>query len=140
MNEHPPILLDTCAAIWIGEDQWIEPEAEAAINLEWADDYPILLSPITAWEVGLLTARGRLPLTMTPERWFAELAGRPGVRLAEMTPEILIAASYLPGVPPNDPADRILAATARRLGCRLMTRDAKLLAYAASGQMGAIAC
>jgi len=62
------------------------------------------------------------------------------VRLADMSPDVLIASSFLPGTPPRDPADRILAATAREYGYRLMTRDTPLLAYARQGHLQALAC
>ena len=59
------------------------------------------ISPITAWEVGMLTAHGRLQLLIRPERWFANLFEAPGVRLADMSADVLIASSYLPGRPPR---------------------------------------
>ena len=64
----------------------------------------------------------------------------PGMRLAELSPEILIASSFLPGTPPKDPADRILLATARDLGATLVTRDRAILAYGESGQINTLAC
>jgi PIN domain nuclease of toxin-antitoxin system len=57
-----------------------------------------------------------------------------------MSPELLIAASFLPGKPPRDPADRIIAATARDLGATLITRDRVLLDYGAQGHLSVVAC
>jgi PIN domain nuclease of toxin-antitoxin system len=96
--------------------------------------------PITAWELGLLTARGRLSLLMTPQRWFDRLLEAPGLRLSEMPPSVLIASSFLPGSLPADPADRIIAATAREFGFRLVTRDRPLLDYAKQGHIRALIC
>ena len=62
------------------------------------------------------------------------------MQLAEMSPDILIASSFLPGKPPRDPADRILLATARDLGATLVTRDRAILAYGESGQVSTLAC
>jgi PIN domain nuclease of toxin-antitoxin system len=135
-----PILLDTCAAIWVANSGDLAADALNAINRARADDEHILVSPITAWELGLLVSRGRMNLLMPPERWFGRLLQAPGLRLAEMTPDILIASSFLPGTPPKDPADRILAATAREYGYALMTRDRPLLDYAGQGHIQAIAC
>lgn len=98
------------------------------------------VSPITAWEVGMLTSRGRLQLLIRPERWFSNLFEVPGVRLADMSPDVLIASSYLPGKPPKDPTDRIIAATARELGATLITRDRALLDYGAQGHVAVLAC
>ena len=57
-----------------------------------------------------------------------------------MSPAILIASSFLPGEPPRDPADRIIAATARAFGQTLITRDGELLPYAKAGYLAAINC
>jgi PIN domain nuclease of toxin-antitoxin system len=64
----------------------------------------------------------------------------PGLRLAAMRPDVLIASSGLPGSPPNDPADRIIVTTAREHLFRLVTRDRLLLNYAAQGYCRALAC
>jgi PIN domain nuclease of toxin-antitoxin system len=88
----------------------------------------------------MLVSRGRLTLAISPEAWFTSLRQLPGIRLAPLTPEILIASTVLPGVPPRDPADRIIAATARALGLTIVTRDGELLPYAAAGHLAAIRC
>lgn len=135
-----PILLDTCALIWLVED---EPLAPAAIDLlNAASDAGAItyVSPISAWEVGLLAARERLKLLITPQRWFQRLLETSNVQLADMSPDILIASSFLPGKPPRDPADRIIAATARDCGCTLLTRDRALLDYAKQGYIRALEC
>lgn len=135
-----PILLDTCAVIWIAEDEPIAGEATEALNAAHAAGAPTYISPITAWEVGLLAARERLKLLITPERWFDRVVKLPNVQLAEMSPDLLIASSFLPGTAPRDPADRIIAATARDLGCTLMTRDRALLDYGEQGHVKIMAC
>jgi PIN domain nuclease of toxin-antitoxin system len=135
-----PILLDTCAIIWIGEQERIEPAAADALNAAYAAGIPTYVSPISAWEVGMLVARERLKLLITPERWFERLVKLPGMHLAEMRPNVLIASSFLPGTAPRDPADRIIAATARDLGCTLVTRDRALLDYGEQGHVKVMAC
>ena len=82
---------------------------------------------------------GRLALSLPPLKWFERVLDL-GVDLASLTPAILIASSTLPGPPLRDPADRIIATTARDGGYRLMTRDQPLLDFAADGQVAAIAC
>jgi len=57
-----------------------------------------------------------------------------------MPPELLIASSFLPGKPPRDPFDRIIAATARDLGATLITRDRALLDYGKQGHLSVVAC
>jgi PIN domain nuclease of toxin-antitoxin system len=135
-----PLLLDTCATIWITNEEPISLPTSEAIRRAREDDEPIFVSPITAWELGLLVSRGRMILQMPPERWFFRLLEAPGLQLADMPPELLIASSFLPGTPPRDPADRILAATARQYGYALVTRDRLLLDYAEQGHIQALAC
>ena len=140
MSTEAPLLLDTCAAIWISGEQPFARQTTAALERARAANQPIYVSPITAWEMGLLVSRGRMNLQMPPERWFTRLIEAPGLRLADMPPSVLVAASFLPGTPLRDPADRILAATAREFGYQLVTRDRPLLEYAQQGHIQALAC
>jgi PIN domain nuclease of toxin-antitoxin system len=135
-----PVLLDTHAAIWLAADKSLAKPADDALDAASEAGVPTYVSPITAWEVGLLVSRQRIKLLTTPERWFQLLFDFPNMRLADMPPELLIASSFLPGRPPRDPADRILAATARDLGATLITRDRELLAYGKQGHIGVVAC
>lgn len=134
------LLLDTCAAIWLMGGESMSEESREAIRRASAGRVGIYVSPFTAWEIGTLIAKQRLQLTLSPEIWFGRLVSLPGVRLAELTPMILLASTALPGVPPADPADRIIAATARDQGHAVITRDKKLLDYARYGHIRAIAC
>jgi PIN domain nuclease of toxin-antitoxin system len=134
------LLWDTCAAIWIAEGEKLAPAALQALDQAHAAGVPSYVSAITAWEIGLLAARGRLQMLITPQRWFARLLEVPNVRLAGLSPDILIASSYLPGTPPRDPADRIIAATARDLGATLVTRDGALLDYGIQGHVNVLVC
>ncbi len=134
------LLLDTCAAIWVAEKETISDQAIDALNESVDRDEPIYVSMISSWEIGLLVARGRLPLSMDPLAWFERLLEIPGVRLAGISPRILVGSSFLPGRPPHDPMDRIIIAIAREGGYRLVTRDKHLLAYADEGHVQALAC
>jgi PIN domain nuclease of toxin-antitoxin system len=103
----------------------------------------VFVSPISAWEIGLLSRSkpGRaVRFLPDPNTWFATFLAAPGIRLAAFTPEMAIAASHLPEPLHGDPADRLLISTARALGMPIVTRDAKILDYAAAGRVGVIAC
>ena len=134
-----PLLLDTNAAIWIMQDKPVARAAQGAIDAGLESSTGVFVSPITAWEVGQLVSRNRLNLLATPRGWFQTLLAIPAMRLAELSPDILIAASFLPGTPPNDPADRILIATARELAAKLVTRDRSMLAYGEKGNVSVMA-
>jgi PIN domain nuclease of toxin-antitoxin system len=135
-----PLLWDTCAAIWIYEQAKLSQPSLDAMAAAHREGVPSYISPVTAWEIGMLVSRGRLQLLIKPERWFANLFEAPGVKMAEMSPELLIASSYLPGRPPKDPTDRIIAATARELGATLITRDRALLEYGKQGHIAVVEC
>lgn len=133
------LLLDTHAALWLDSGAPMAAEALAAIEAAAAGP-GVLLSPVSAWEIGLLVAKGRITLDLPAPAWLARFLALPGVRPAPLTPGAAVLAATLPGDLHADPADRLLAATARELGAPLVTRDARLLAYAAAGHMRAVAC
>jgi PIN domain nuclease of toxin-antitoxin system len=95
---------------------------------------------MTAWEVATLVAKNRLHLALSSEAWFDALLGLAGVRLAPMPPRVLIASTTLPGAPPRDPVDRIIAATGRTFGYSVVTRDGELMLYARAGHIDAVGC
>lgn len=134
------VLLDTCAAIWLMNGEALSDPGLAAIRDAQSANGGIYVSPFTAWEIGTLVAKARLYLTLSPEAWFDTLLAKRGVRLAPMTPKMLLASTSLPGTPPSDPADRIILATARIYGYVVVTRDRKLLNYARQGHLRVKAC
>lgn len=134
------VLLDTCAAIWLMNGDPISAESRAAIAAAQTENLGIYVSPMTAWEIATLAAKDRLQLTLSPEAWFDYLMRLPGLRLAPMPPGVLIASASLPGAPPNDPVDRIVAATARTFGLSIITRANELILYARAGHIEAVEC
>jgi len=135
----PPLLLDTNAAIWLSRDELKLSTSEKLDDAARAG-IATYVSPVTAWEVGQLVSRNRLSLGTTPQRWFARILATPNVHLAELSPDILMAASFLPGTPPRDPMDRMLIATARELAATLVTRDRAILAYGETGNVSVVGC
>ena len=135
------VLLDTCASIWLLEQQPMSAASLDAIR-DATRSGRVLVSPISAWEIGLLAQRPRRALSFepSPQAWFSDLLTLPGVRLTPLGHRAAIAASSLPGQLHRDPADRLLIATARELDVPLVTRDRRILAYAAQGHLRAIAC
>jgi PIN domain nuclease of toxin-antitoxin system len=111
-----------------------------AIREAQVDRAGVYVSAITAWEVATLVSKERYRLYVSSTVWFGRLLALAGVRLAPLTPEIVIASAFLPGDPPIDPADRMIAATARQHGLLLITRDRKLTAYAAQDHLRVLFC
>jgi len=138
------VLLDTCAVIWLANGDPLASEAVAGI-VHAGLHGGIFVSPLSAWEIGMLSKPrpGRadaLRFLPDPAAWFARFMAGAGIKQAAFTPEIAIAASRLPGDLHGDPADRLLIATARHLGLPIVTRDRKIIAYAATGEVSVIVC
>lgn len=133
------LLLDTCAILWTGKDQRIAAGALHALA-EWLPLQAVHASPFSAWEISLLTVRGRLSLPLDVDVWFESYLARGGIQLAPLPIGTLIAAHTLPGAPPKDPADRILIATARQENLAIVTRDRRILDYGEAGLVQTVVC
>jgi len=134
------LLLDTCAAIWITENEGLSDLAIEAMDAAYARAEPVFVSPITAWERALLSERGKLVSPIAPLTWFERLVRDAKLTIAALTPSILVDCWFLPGDIHRDPADRIIIATARALDLTIITRDRPILEYAERGNVRALAC
>lgn len=134
------LLLDTCATLWVANGDVIASKARDELTQALEQSETVFISPITAWEIGLLASRRRVSLRLNPLRWFEKLMQAPGLALAAMDVDVLVASSFLPDCDLRDPADRIIVATAREHDYRIVTRDRVILAYAERGLCRAIAC
>ena len=135
-----PLLLDTCACLWLTHGDPMSSASRRAIADAQRGAAGIHVSLITAWEVATLVAKGRYRLMVTPKVWFARLLALPGIRSLPLTADILIDSTTLPGRPPKDPADRIIAASARQYGYTVVTRDSELLPYGRRGFLRTLVC
>jgi PIN domain nuclease of toxin-antitoxin system len=84
------------------------------------------LSPISVWECLILAGKGRLAIEQDPGEWVEEALRRAPMKEAALTHEIALDSRRV-DLPHQDPADRLLAATARVMGLRLLTADERLL-------------
>jgi PIN domain nuclease of toxin-antitoxin system len=135
------VLLDTCAMIWLFERQPMTEASREAIQ-SCAASNAVLVSPVSAWEIGMLATsrRSGIRFAPSPDLWWADMLRLEGVRLTPLLPDAAIAASFLPGSLHRDPADRLLIASARALDVPIVTRDERILAYAGRGHVQVIAC
>lgn len=134
-----PLLIDTCVALWMMDDK-LNQAAVDALGRAYNAGKPTYVSPITAWEIGTMARKGRFRSSYTPQRWFEKLTSAPGMAVADLTAGILMESQLLPGPMHDDPADRIIAATAREFGFTVMTRDSGLLDYGAEGYLSVLEC
>lgn len=112
------IILDTHIWIW-----WVhsaDPLTEVQEQTIVANEGDkIGVSTISLWEIAKLIEYGRLELPFSIEAWFEQAINYPGIEILELTPEIVIASTRLPGEFHRDPADQIIVATARINNCPL---------------------
>lgn len=128
-------LLDTHVWIWL---QQADPQLllSAVQMMETAQaEHRLFASAISVLEIAQLETKGRVHLTSDIQTWLNESFADDGIQLLPLTPAIAIESTRLPGKLHRDPADRILAATARIEGLTLLTRDARLLEYGRKGHM-----
>ncbi len=137
-----PVLLDTNAIIDLATGLGLSP-ASMDVAVEASARGALLVSPVSAWEIGNISrprnSRRSIDFLPDPTTWFRRFVDTYHVVLTPLTPEIGIAAAYLPDGINADPADRLLTATARALDAVMITRDRDILAYSAQGHVRAIA-
>lgn len=139
MTTADPLLLDTCALIFIAEGAQLARPAAAAISTA-GEAGELYLSPVSAWELGKAVASRKLNIAKEPLAYFEAFLQAIGARLCPMETDVLVASSFLPGRIHRDPMDRILIQTARHNNMTLLTRDRKILAYGAEGHVKVMAC
>ena len=115
------LLLDTHIWLWILHDP---KRLGKRVLLELRNEANELwLSPISTWEALTLNLKGRIHLHGDLREWLARATA--GTREAPLTHEIALTARQLRLH--QDPADRILAATAQVLDLILVTADERLM-------------
>jgi PIN domain nuclease of toxin-antitoxin system len=97
------------------------------------------IAAISVWEAALLASRGRVALSRPLAQWMTEAVSAPGLSIEPLLPQVAVEASLLPETFHRDPGDRLIVATARVTKATLMTRDRRILDYAAGGHLTALA-
>lgn len=120
------VLLDTHAWIWWLTGSGRLATAERMGLSEAASRRQLALSAISLWEAHMLHARGRIELRVPFPQWLVEASGPEVVQVIPLDAEVVLALDDLPGAFHGDPADRIIAATARCRGMPLATWDKAL--------------
>jgi len=131
-----PFVLDTHVWIWVmqGAKTELSPATVSLIE-EAGGAAGLVISAISLWEVAMLEAKRRITLSRSIDEWVNAAMTAPGIRLVDLSPEIALESARLPGGPHGDTADRIIIATTRVLGARLITCDSRILDYGASGHI-----
>jgi PIN domain nuclease of toxin-antitoxin system len=120
------ILLDTHMLLWAAlGDPRLSPTAEAIIG---DGSQELLFSPVSAMEITMKHAAGRLELPDVAPTWIRTRVATFGLIELPLTSEHAIEAGLLPRHH-RDPWDRLLVAQARVEGVTLLTADAAIRRY-----------
>jgi len=118
------LLLDTHIWIWMAlEPTRLSRRVASALN---DSENELWISPISVWELLTLTRKGRVELSEDPVLWARRTLELLQLHEAPLTTEVALETSAI-GIPHSDPADRLIAASARAFDLTLVTADAKLI-------------
>jgi PIN domain nuclease of toxin-antitoxin system len=126
MGGEPVILLDTQVLVWLLlEPQNLSQAAASAIRRARRNQ-GIALAAISLWELARLFSQGLVKGRGSVETSVRTLIEESGVEVRPTTSEIAALAWQFPDDFPHDPADRLIAATARAEGMTLITHDQRI--------------
>lgn len=124
------IILDTHALIWFASDpDKLSKTALQAIEAEIKAKRQILVSSISIWEICQLVSKKRIVFSVSLEQLLKTLDQTKEYKFISVDNKIAYESHILPGEFHADPADRMIVATARVLGAKLVTKDQKIRAY-----------
>ena len=123
-------MLDTHILIWwaTGALKKLSSNAIAAIDQEMQAG-EIIISSISAWEIAMLINKDRIVISMDLDEWLSTIEQIDAVKFYAVDNDIAIKSANLPGEFHKDLADRMIVATARKLGSILITADEKIINY-----------
>lgn len=133
------LLLDTHIWLWYaeGDTERLRPASVKKLD-EARKSQGLLISAISVWEIGALSAKGRIQLSAPLRDWVDKALAAPGIRFVPLDADTAAESTLLPGKLHGDPADRFLIATARIHGVTLATRDEEIIEYGKDGFVRAL--
>lgn len=126
-----PLLLDTHIWIWHveGDATQVAPGTTALLDRSGSDSR-LLVSDISYWEVAVKAAKGKLVFSIDAAVWLQRAERAPGIRFLSLDRAILLLSTRLSETVHNDPADRMLIASAQLNSVPLVTADRLIIEYA----------
>lgn len=133
MTDSPRILLDTHAWIWFeqGEERLPVKARRQIEAAAWGGS--LYIAAISLLEIANQHRRGRIQLSIPLEQWFKETLDHQGIQIIPLTPAIALETTLLPESFHGDPADRLIASTARVENLTLYTHDKAILRFGKQG-------
>ena len=123
------IVVDTHVWVWyVADRERLSTTASELVERE-ISKHSAYVSSMSAWEVALLEAKGRLQLTIPAAEWIARVESLPLFRFVPVDNAIAVKSVGLAAPLHEDPADRIIIATALSLGAQLVTKDQRIRDY-----------
>lgn len=123
------ILLDTQVIIWwLDNPKKIPVKVQKVIEKEKTQGI-LAISSISIWEIYLKIKKGKLKLISDVDSWLEKIENLPFINFIPVNNKIAAKSVNLPGKFHDDPADRIIVATARETGAVLITSDEKIRKY-----------
>jgi PIN domain nuclease of toxin-antitoxin system len=117
------VLLDTCALLALARGELPDAAARALRSAPEAS-----VSVVSAWEVAIKSAAGRLRLSQPPVQWFLGLTERYALNELSLDAVTACAAAALPTLH-KDPFDRIIVALAQARALTVLTSDENIARY-----------
>lgn len=121
MNKY---LLDTHILLW----SLLEPSCLNKVVAKELNNpaNELWLSPITTWEIIILSEKGRVQLDAPPASWMKNVLSTLPFQEATLNHEVAMQSRGIL-LPHQDPADRFIAASAVVYGLTLVTADRNLI-------------
>ncbi len=118
------VILDTHTWLfWVNDNT--EMLGKEALNSLQNEDV-LGISVISCWEVGMLVNKQRIALNNDIQDWIDQALNYPKMELVELTPQIAVLSTRLPGNFHGDPADRIIVASSLKNNCSLISKDKQI--------------
>jgi PIN domain nuclease of toxin-antitoxin system len=122
------VLLDTCTFLWIvSGDSALSPTA-ATLFADPGNE--VFLSAVSAWEIAVKSALGKLPLPKPPAAFVPEQRDLHAIAALPLDEGAALAVGRLPDIH-RDPFDRMLVAQAIVAGMTILTPDPEITRYPA---------
>ena len=123
------IVLDTHAWVWWVSDPDVLTRRAAESIDRAVSQGAVHVSVISVWEVALLVRKGRLELTHEVQDWLRLSEALPFLTFVPLDNSIALRSIRLDGGFHEDPADRIIVATAMALEAPVVTKDRRIHAF-----------